>query len=462
MVVRLDRQESIRRSYAIWLFLVIIFTFASFLYNVANSNVIYDSVLAVDFFQPTIENTSLATSARTSAVADVRTNNASLATSARTSTVTDTRTNASLATSARTSAVADTRTRTDSSTGIFYPEWNDTHLSPEKRSSIKEFERQEGVVIVTKLHGPHQLLLLEQSLCLLHFAYNHLLHYDILVFTAIPLEEAALAPLRKIMAPVKFTVVVDNEGLQNEIANLSPVRREKFFKRCKPTAPENITWETDCDGRINYNWQAEFRSWHIWRHPALRDYKYMMWLDTDGYSTRPWTRDPVAVAMQNDLVIMFDHWPQGNGRGRDIQERIVQAFGQTLCGLEMKDGQMQPSIGGECPSAKIPLVHGFFHVTNLDFFRSDAVTLWGETLIGDCYLCRKYDDQVAVTVAPAMLAPHRAWDMRSHGLRLDVFHNSHMDGQLDEKTGNGFLKWWKISGRKFPQAHGICPIKANG
>jgi hypothetical protein len=173
MVVRLDRQESIRRSYAIWLFLVIIFTFASFLYNVANSNVIYDSVLAVDFFQPTIENTSLATSARTSAVADVRTNNASLATSARTSTVTDTRTNASLATSARTSAVADTRTRTDSSTGIFYPEWNDTHLSPEKRSSIKEFERQEGVVIVTKLHGPHQLLLLEQSLCLLHFALRH-------------------------------------------------------------------------------------------------------------------------------------------------------------------------------------------------------------------------------------------------------------------------------------------------
>jgi hypothetical protein len=442
MVVRLDRQEPIRSRLAIWLFLAIIFTVASLLQNVNYSKVIYDSVPAHDdFFQPTIENTSLATSARTSTVADARTKNVSLATSARTSTVTD------------------TRTRTNSSTGIFYPEWNDTHLSPEKRSSIKEFERQEGVVIVTKLHGPQTLILLEQSLCLLHFAYNHLLHYDILVFTAEPIEESALAPLRKIMAPVNFTVVVDNEGLQNEIANLSPVRREKFYERCKPTAPENITWWTNCDGRINYNWQAEFRSWHIWRHPALRDYKYMMWLDTDGYSTRPWTRDPVAVAMQNDLVILFDNWPQGAGSGRDIQERIVQAFGQTLCGLEMKDGQMQPSIGGECPSAKIPLVHGFFHVTNLDFFRSEAVTLWGETLIGDCYLCRKYDDQVAVTVAPAMLAPHRAWDMRAHGLRLDVYHNNHMDGK--EKVG-GFLKWWEAYGQNFTQAHGICPIKAKG
>jgi hypothetical protein len=449
MVVILDRQESIRRNWgrnwrAILLCLAIIFTVSSFLNIVNYSKVIYDSVPAGDFFQPSIENTSLVTSAR------------------HTNTVTDTRTNASLATSsssARISTVADRRRTSSSSTGIFYPEWDDTHLSPEKRRSIKEFERQEGVVIVTKLHGPHQLLLLEQSLCLLHFAYNHLLHYDILVFTAIPLEETALAPLRKIMAPVKFAVVVDNEGLQSEIANLTPVRREKFFERCKPTAPENITWWTNCPGRIAYNWQAEFRSWHIWRHPALRDYKYMMWLDTDAFSTRPWTRDPVAVAMQNDLVIMFDNWPQGAAKGPDIQERVVQAFGQTLCGLKMKDGQMQPSIGGKCPSAKIPLVHGFFHITNLDFFRSDAVTLWGETLIGDCYLCRKYDDQVAVTVAPAMLAPHRAWDMRAHGLQLDVYHNFHMDGK--EKAG-GFLKWWKLFGQNFTQAHGICPIKAGG
>jgi hypothetical protein len=343
MVTRLDRQESIRRNLAIWLFLAILFTVAGFLHNGNYLKIIYDSVPA-EFFQPTI----LAASARISTVADARTN-ASLAASAHTITsmVADARTNASLATSARTSTVTDTRTKINSSTGIVYPEWNDTHLSPEKRSSIKEFERQEGVVIVTKLHGPHQLLLLEQSLCLLHFAYNHLLQYDILVFTAEPLEETSLAPLRKIMAPVKFTVVVDNEGLQNEIANLSPVRREKFFERCKPTAPENITWWTNCPGRIAYNWQAEFRSWHMWRHPALRDYKYMMWLDTDGFSTRPWTRDPVAVAMQNDLVIMFDNWPQGSARGPDIQERVVQAFGQTLCGLTMKDGQMQPSIGGK-------------------------------------------------------------------------------------------------------------------
>ena len=121
---------------------------------------------------------------------------------------------------------------------------------------IVEFERQLGVAIVTKIHGPHQLLLLEQSLCLLHHAYNNRPLYDIVVFTAEPLSEEQISTTRNLVAPAKLTVVVDNRGFQNEIAALSPVRRQKFLEACNVTSPANLTWWSMCPGRLAYNWQA--------------------------------------------------------------------------------------------------------------------------------------------------------------------------------------------------------------
>jgi hypothetical protein len=327
-----------------------------------------------------------------------------------------------------------------------------------------EFEHQEGAVIVTKVHGPHQLALLKQSLCLLDSAYNHRVQYDILVFTTISIEEndPLLLDVREIVAPAKLTVVVDNEGIVNEIYMLSPIRREKFLQRCNATSPEQVTWDTKCfeDGvgisRLSYNWQAEFRSWHIWTHPALERYRYMMWIDTDAFCTQPWNRDPIALAIENRLVLFVLNYPQG--RAKAAQPKVKQAFGKYLCSVTKQNGHFVTTLGDDCAGSQLWTIHGMFHVTDLDFYRQEKVLHWAETLIGDCFLCRKFDDQVALTVPPAILAPEQVWDMYKHEVKLNIFHNSKMDGKPKQNVG-GFLKYWEKNAKtQFPDGFKKCSI----
>ena len=337
----------------------------------------------------------------------------------------------------------------------------DSTLNPSDvkfKKKILEFERQEGVVVVTKLHGPNLLLLLEQSLCLFHHAYNNRPLYDILVFTTEPISEEEIADTRRLVAPAKLNLILDNSGLQNEIAALTSDRRTKFLSRCNVTSPETLTWWSECPGRLAYNWQAEFRAWHLWKHPALAQYRYMLWLDTDAFSTKVWDRDPVAYMIEQDLVIFFDNFPMGSSKGKEIQERVYATFNTTLCDIVLHKGHLQSKTGPDCFKG-IPLVHGFFHITNLDFYRSNIVQNWVRTLIGDCFLCRNLDDQVAVTVPAAILAPERARDMRSSGLKLDIFHNYFMDGRRNESLG-GFLNYYKnVVRHNLNSTWQVCPIK---
>lgn len=61
---------------------------------------------------------------------------------------------------------------------------------------------------------------------------------------------------------------------------------------------------------LAYTWQCEFRSKWIWRHPGLANYKYMMWMDSDTMCSKPWKQDPIATMVRNDLVLMYDNYPQ--------------------------------------------------------------------------------------------------------------------------------------------------------
>ena len=211
-----------------------------------------------------------------------------------------------------------------------YPPYNNSNSSslspiyqPSPKPILIPFEKHDGVVIATKIHG-HHLINLQQSLCLLHHAYNHRPLYDIVVFTAEPLDASQIEQTQDLVAPANLTVVVDNRGFQEEVAALNPVRRANFLASCQnASSSQNLSWWSECPGRIAYNWQAEFRSWHIWKHPALADYQYMMWLDSDAFATQPWQQDPVTVMLQNNLVVMFDNFPGGSSRpDPDVVERI--------------------------------------------------------------------------------------------------------------------------------------------
>jgi hypothetical protein len=311
--------------------------------------------------------------------------------------------------------------------------------------------------------------MLEQMLCLLHQAYNHHLQYDIVVFTTEPVDPMLIINLTRTVAPVNLTVVQDNRGLQREIADLSPERRQQFVQDCGLQSDAelvNLTWFSKCPERIAYNHQAEFRSWHIWKHPALQNYHWMMWLDADAFCSRKWTRDPVAIAMQHNLTIFFDNFPQGFAGGKEIQERIQKAMNGSLCAVKMTpEGYFDRRINEQCDgirgNANIPLVHGFFHITNLDFYRRHIN--WAKVLIGNGFLQRKFDDQVAVTVPAAYYTPNQSFLFRKVGVELGVYHNSKLDG-YNKVKGGGFLRFWEKRGGKenFPEGEQNCDVITGG
>ena len=104
------------------------------------------------------------------------------------------------------------------------------------------------------------------------------------------------------------------------------------------------------------------------------------------------------------------------------------------------------------------MIHGFMHITDLDFFRQPKVINGLKSLLGDCFLCRSPDDQLAVTIAPAIFAPEKAWDMRSHGFDLKIAHNFALDGKEKAKPP-GFVKYWnEVAKHDFPTADKVCSV----
>ncbi|CAB9511790.1 expressed unknown protein [Seminavis robusta] len=333
-----------------------------------------------------------------------------------------------------------------------------------KREFGKPYDK---VVIATKIHGQHQLFILKQMLCLFTFAYNDRMKYDVIVFTTIPLEEKDVKDLEALGLPAKVSVVVDNPGLHVMVDNLEPDRKEKFLNRCNVTKTADLNWHSVCfepDGtwqKLAYNWQAEFRSLHLWNHPALTNYRYMFWIDADGFSSEVWKRDPVAYFIENNLVMFFNNFGQGKSAGRvkEFRERFQAAFNKTVTNLRVEEGHLAADEG----LGPIHQIHGFLHITDLDWFRSEPVMKWLRILIGDEFLVRRFCDQLAVTGATAVLAPERSWDMRSHGIKLNVFHNGQFDGK--EYSQTHFKKYWHERGgkEKFPvAAQETCEVTAAG
>jgi hypothetical protein len=164
---------------------------------------------------------------------------------------------------------------------------------------------------------------------------------------------------------------------------------------------------------------------------------------------------------RNDLAILFDHFPQGQAKGNEWGDRIRSAFGKMYCRVDMVNGHLVASEG-DCYGRNLSIkqVHGFFHITNLDFYRSEAAMKWARVMVGNTKFSRMFDDQIGVTMPAAVLAGNRSWDMRSHGINLGVLHSYKLDGQ--EQFG-GFLNYWKKKGEEsFPEAYGKCKITQHG
>eukprot|EP00563_Minutocellus_polymorphus_P021064 CAMPEP_0197717200 /NCGR_PEP_ID=MMETSP1434-20131217/1818_1 /TAXON_ID=265543 /ORGANISM="Minutocellus polymorphus, Strain CCMP3303" /LENGTH=453 /DNA_ID=CAMNT_0043301695 /DNA_START=216 /DNA_END=1577 /DNA_ORIENTATION=+ len=320
------------------------------------------------------------------------------------------------------------------------------------------FIRNEGVVIASKIMGwPAEIDTVKQMLCLLTSAYNERMNYDIVVFSTLDQDNKTIREIQSIVEPAKFTLVHENVTVGGLIDSMTPARRKFFLDNCIENHTHQFTWNSGCPniGSIRYNWQAEFRSLHIWTQPELAPYKYMLWIDSDSFQTMRWDKDPVDFVIRNDLVLAALNL-QGKGGGAGLQAKIKDYFGHHLCSVIVdQNSSIYAKIDVEgCGGNRFDIVHGFFHIENLDFFRSNMK--WMTKFIGEDRLSRNPDDQEAVTTAALLLAPGRTRDLHFSGIKLNMMHNGLIDGKR-QITPAQYLKWWQyFSERDFPNGREKC------
>jgi hypothetical protein len=335
---------------------------------------------------------------------------------------------------------------------------------------VQDFVKQPGVVIGVKIHGPGHVIQLKQSLCLLKAAYNDRLNYDIMIFVTEALSDNEVRDIKEVVHPAHVIIETDKQTLSQQISRLTRDQKQDLLNRCSKNSTDELFWWTRCCDEDNkgdcmplaYNWQAEFRSKWIWYSKGLARYKWMMWYDSDAMATKVWQQDPVAFAIRNQLKMLFDHFPQGYRAHEELRGMMEDAYhGDHICDVKLVDGHLEPfrKVGG-CKKPKIPQIHGFFHITDLDFYRSEANLKWFNNMIGDRKFSRSWDDQLAVTVPAALLAPNRSWDMNSNGIILDIYHNQHFDGDTKRRhRGGGYVHWWEnFSNTSFPEAIEECAV----
>jgi hypothetical protein len=147
-------------------------------------------------------------------------------------------------------------------------------------------------------------------------------------------------------------------------------------------------------------------------------------------------------------------------RGSEFPAITREVFDRTICSIRMVNGNLEAK-DGKCfgkKLSKIHQVHGFFHVSNLDFYRSDPVMKWNRALIGDSHFRRLFDDQIGITMPAAVLAGNRSWDMKTIGVYPRVFHNYVIDGLMSDWRGY-FVPWWeKNANTTFPAASDSCVV----
>jgi hypothetical protein len=217
---------------------------------------------------------------------------------------------------------------------------------------------------------------------------------------------------------------------------------------------------------LSYNWQAEFRSKQLWSHEALDGYKYMMWYDSDAMATAVWQQDPIATMARHDLAILFERLLNHLDGGPLLHQKIQEGFGRDICGIRVFNGTL---LTESCHQNKGQFlkVHGFFYVVDLEFFRSPPVlNFLTNIFIGDAKFARRWDDQLAVVIPPAMLAANQSWQMYDHNVKLHVLHNWRIDGRVPPpgRPEQGYLGFWRNKANFPPEARKQCDryVRGNG
>ncbi len=316
---------------------------------------------------------------------------------------------------------------------------------PMQPSTTSPFQRYDGVVIVSKVLWDKDIDEICQFICYISHAYNDHMHYDIIIFTTIPWSEKSIRMAQKAAGnSTKLTVIVERPSLDERLENMSDEEVKYLRERCNETDPNRkLSWFHYCAEvgsktntvNLGYAWQSEFRSYHIWNHDALREYKYMMWFDTDCRLKETWTQDPMQMFIENNLTLMYNGFPYGQLEDNLLRSKMRDVYNVTICYNDQSPaGHM---YGKMCEKrGPVKMIAGAHHITNLDDYRKEIHQKFLKLLVGDYPYMRKFDDQLAVTIVAVMerYLRHQGGDMRENiwhqrrkNLTLNVYHHGMFD-----------------------------------
>ena len=325
-------------------------------------------------------------------------------------------------------------------------------------ATATSFKRYDGVVIVTKVLWQKDLQQLMEWACLISHAYNDRMKYDVLIFTTIEWDDDSIAQLQRAVAPAKLTVAIEAPPLEEHLSSMTKEEVQFLRDRCqlKDKPNETLTWwhycsdpgETRVTSNLAYAWQAEFRAYHIWTHPALKNYKYMMWLDSDVNIAKHWDMDPMKTMIENDLTVLYAGWPYGKLRDKAVKKKMTGAYNTSICSIQKTSGSehIYPKL---CKDQKgyfeIRQIAGNHHITNLDVFRKEVHQKFLKNFTGDFRFNRKFDDQLAVTLVGMFehylvngfdnpSVKYTMWNERANGLTLKIGHHRIYDVQENDKN----------------------------
>ena len=98
---------------------------------------------------------------------------------------------------------------------------------------------------------------------------------------------------------------------------------------------------------------------------------------------------------------------------------------------------------------------------------STAKLFVGSVMGVEFFIATKYprripDDQMAVTLPAAIYAPDKAWDLRTKGFDLRIFHNFRMDGAVPLQPPGFRRHWSEVAATGFPTTDQVCRITEAG
>jgi len=334
------------------------------------------------------------------------------------------------------------------------------------------FKRYDGVVIVTKVLWDKDAPIVAQMLCYMAHAYNDKRNYDIVIFTTMPWREEMIDLVQKAAGKSKVTIALEGPPLEEQLAEMSKEEVTFLRDRCymQNKTNETLTWGHYCGEEgskdvvnLGYCWQAEFRAYHIWRHEALKNYKYMVWVDSDCRIAKEWDQDPMEMMVENDLTLLYSGYPYGKFQDRATKEKMKKVYNITLCYTKQRDGKLygQMCEDGDNQPYLIRQVAGSHHITNLDRYRKDIHQQFLKSFVGDHRFSRLYDDQIAVTIVAVMdqrlnNETGKLWHQRSNNLTLMLAHHRQYDVQPRERAPANKNTFFHTIKKTFPGLEERC------